>query len=82
MNKLVNIPDKLQNKIKIINTIIELMYGIKIIKIKDSNVYKLSNNNIWKNLPNEPESKILELKDNINDIFDDIDTIDTSELDV
>jgi hypothetical protein len=79
MKKIINIPEKLQYKIKIINTILELMYGIKIINIKSSNTYKLFNNNIWNNLPKKPESKILELKENIVDIFEDI---DTSELDV
>lgn len=79
MKKIINIPEKLQYKIKIINTILELMYGIKIINIKSSNTYKLFNNNIWNNLPNKPKSKILELKENIFDIFEDI---DTSELDV
>jgi hypothetical protein len=58
------------------------MYGIKVVHNKNRNTYKLSNNNVWNNLPKELEPKILELKNNLEDAFDDIDDIDTSELDV
>jgi len=79
MNRIVEIPEKINSKIKIINTILFSMYGIKIIHNKNLNTYKLSNNNIWNNLPNVIEAKVLELKscleDNINDV-------DTTELDI
>ena len=79
MNRIVEIPEKTNSKIKIINTILFSMYGIKIIHNKSLNTYKLSNNNVWNNLPNDIEVKVLELKsyleDNINDV-------DTTELDI
>ena len=80
MNKIVSIPEKLANKIKIINTILFSMYGIKIEYNKGLDTYTLSNNNVWNNLPNGILSKNLELKDNnLEDIIDDI---DTAELDI
>jgi hypothetical protein len=79
MNRIVEIPEKINYKLKFINTILFSMYGIKIIHNKNSNTYKLSNNNVWNNLPNDIESKVLELK---NSLEDNIDNIDTSELDI
>jgi hypothetical protein len=79
MSRIVEIPEKITNKLKIVNTILFSMYGIKIIHNKKSDTYNLSNNHVWNNLPNDIESKILELKvlleDNINNI-------DTSDLDI
>lgn len=82
MNKIIIIPDKIINKLKIINTILFSMYGIKIKQNKKSNFYKLNNNNVWNNLPNVIEPKILELKSNLDYEFDNIDDIDTSALDI
>lgn len=82
MNKIIEIPVQINYKLKIINTILFSMYGIKILYIKKSNTFKLSNNDVWKNLPNDIESKILELKKSFEDEIDDIDDIDTSELDI
>jgi hypothetical protein len=80
MNKITNIPEKLNSKLKIINTILLSMYGIKIIYNKVSNIYKLSDNNIWVSLPFIPVSKMLELKE--DNLENNIDDIDTSGLDI
>jgi hypothetical protein len=82
MSKIIAIPEKITYKLKIINTILFSMYGIKVVHNKNRNTYKLSNNNVWNNLPKELEPKILELKNNLEDAFDDIDDIDTSNLDI
>lgn len=82
MNKIIIIPEKINYKLKIINTILFFMYGIKIKHNKKSNTYKLSNNDVWNNLPIDIEPKILELKSNLDYEFDNIDDIDTSELDI
>ena len=79
MNRIVEIPEKINSKIKIINTILFSMYGIKIIHDKNSNTYKLSNNKVWDNLPNDIEAKVLELKSCLEDNFDEV---DTTELDI
>jgi hypothetical protein len=82
MSKIIVIPEKISNKLKIINTILFSMYGIKLVPNKKKTTYKLCNNKVWNNLPKEVEPKILELKNNVENVFDDIDDIDTSELDV
>jgi hypothetical protein len=82
MSKIIVIPEKISNKLKIINTILFSMYGIKLVPNKKKTTYKLCNNKVWNNLPKEIEPKILELKNNLDDVFDDIDNIDTSELDL
>jgi hypothetical protein len=79
MNRIIEIPEKINSKIKIINTILFSMYGIKIIHNKNLNTYKLSNNNVWNNLPNVIEAKVLELKSCLEDNIDDV---DTTELDI
>jgi hypothetical protein len=79
MSKIIVIPEKITYKLKIINTILFSMYGIKVVHNKNKNTYKLCNNNVWNNLPNDVEPKILELKSSLDD---DIDDIDTSVLDV
>jgi hypothetical protein len=76
------IPEKITYKLKIINTILFSMYGIKVVPNKNKTAYKLCNNKVWNNLPKDVEPKILELKGNVDDVFDDIDDIDTSVLDV
>ena len=82
MSKIIIIPEKINYKLKIINTILFFMYGIKIKNNKKTNFYKLDNNNVWNNLPKEVEPKILELKSNLDYEFDNIDDIDTSLLDI
>jgi hypothetical protein len=82
MSKIIVIPEKITYKLKIINTILFSMYGIKVVPNKNKTAYKLCNNKVWNNLPKDVEPKILELKGNVDDVFDDIDDIDTSVLDV
>lgn len=78
MNRIIEIPEKITNKLKIVNTILFSMYGIKIIHNKNSDTYNLSNNLVWNNLPNDIEPKILELKVSLEDYID----IDTNDLDI
>jgi hypothetical protein len=82
MSKIIAIPEKISNKLKIINTILFSMYGMKVVHNKNKTTYKLCNNKVWNNLQKDVESKTLELKSNLEDVFDDIDDIDTSEIDV